>query len=256
MMNLIKVNLLPYREQRELKQKKQMQNIMALGLLVGLLACGGAYMGLNTALENQESRNQSLEQGIEVLKKEVETIQALRADKERYLARKQKVEELDNKRFDGARILDSLNQVVPDGAYLVSLQGKGSDGRGATIEKEYLIEGRALSDNKVALLMAALPSTGVFDLPELVEIEKLEDSQKFILRTVLVDQALLPPASVAPSAPTSVQLPETANNTNTTSANNSEQSSESVNAPAQPVEANNPSPVEEKAPTDEAPVAE
>lgn len=204
-MNLIKINLLPYRELREMKQKKQFQNILAGGFLLGALACGGVYMVLDKAIEHQNSRNQSLQEGIESLKKEITTIQTLRADKERFLERKKKVEELDNKRFDGARIVDSLNQVVPDGAYLVQLKGSDSDnsgGNGSTSgREEYTIEGRALSDNKVALLMAALPSTGMFDLPDLVEIAKAGDSQRFVLKSTLADPSLLPPPSVAPKTP-------------------------------------------------------
>ncbi|UOP04755.2 PilN domain-containing protein [Conchiformibius kuhniae] len=209
-MNLIKINLLPYRELREMKQKKTFQGILGVGFVVGLALCAGAYMALDKAIEHQNSRNQALQEGINGLKKEIETIQTLRADKERYLARKKKVEELDNKRFDGARIVDSLNQVVPDGSYLVSLKGKGTDGNGAAEEKEYIIEGRALSDNKVALLMAALPSTGMFDLPELVEIAQTEDAQKFVLRSMLADQALLPPPSVAPQSAVPAQGAEQA----------------------------------------------
>ena len=202
-MNLIKINLLPYRELREMKQKKQFQNILAGGFLLGALACGGVYMVLDKAIEHQNSRNQSLQEGIESLKKEITTIQTLRADKERFLERKKKVEELDNKRFDGARIVDSLNQVVPDGAYLVQLKGGDGNGgsRSSNGREEYTIEGRALSDNKVALLMAALPSTGMFDLPDLVEIAKAEDSQRFVLKSTLADQSLLPPPSVAPKTP-------------------------------------------------------
>lgn len=197
-MNLIKVNLLPYRELREMKQKKQFQNILAGGFLLGALLCGGVYMVLDKAVEHQNSRNQSLQDGIESLKKEIATIQTLRADKERFLERKKKVEELDNKRFDGARIVDSLNQVVPDGAYLVQLKGGDTNSSGGSGTEEYTIAGRALSDNKVALLMAALPSTGMFNLPELVGITKTEDSQKFVLKSTLADQSLLPPPSVAP----------------------------------------------------------
>lgn len=36
-MNLIKINLLPYREIQEQKQKKQFQNLSVLGALVGLV---------------------------------------------------------------------------------------------------------------------------------------------------------------------------------------------------------------------------
>lgn len=58
--------------------------------------------------------------------------------------------------------------------------------------------------------MAALPSTGMFDLPELVEIAQTEDAQKFVLRSMLADQALLPPPSVAPQSAVPAQGAEQA----------------------------------------------
>lgn len=211
-MNLIKINLLPYRQQLEMKQKKQFQTIMALGFVAGVLACGGVYMGLQEMIDRQESRNTTLQAGIEELNKEVVRIKDLEADKKRFLERKRKVEELDNKRFDGARIMDSLNRVVPEGSFLTALKGKGlSEGtinnQKGPIEREYLIEGRALSDNKVALLMAALPSTGMFDLPELVEIKSEFGIQKFVLKSNLVDQVALASTLAAVQAASQAQQP-------------------------------------------------
>lgn len=188
-MNLIKINLLPYREEREAKQKQQFQIIMAIGLVAGLLACGAVYMALDEMVSRQEGRNASLQAGIDELKTQVEKIKNLEAEKQKFLERKRKVEELDYKRFDGARIVDSLNQVVPEGSHLTALKTESNDD--AQIARTYLIEGRAISDNKVAVLMAALPSTGVFDLPELVEIQKEEDAQKFVLKSNLVDQTMM-----------------------------------------------------------------
>ena len=85
----------------------------------------------------------------------------MQAQKQSFLERKQKVEELDNKRFEGARIVDTVNQLVPDGAYLTSIQNIG--GSDAVISNTYTLVGKAISDNKVAMFMTALPSTGSTD---------------------------------------------------------------------------------------------
>lgn len=204
-MNLIKINLLPYREEREAKQKQQFQVIMAVGFIAGLLACGAVYMAFEEMVSGQEARNASLQTGIDELKKQLDTIQTLENDKQRFLERKRKVEELDYKRFDGARIVDSLNQVVPEGSHLTALKTEGNDD--SQIARTYLIEGRAISDNKVAVLMAALPSTGVFDLPELVEIQKEEDAQKFVLKSNLVDQAMLAQLAATQAKPLDASAP-------------------------------------------------
>lgn len=206
-MNLIKINLLPYRELREAKQKKQFQAIMMFGGLAGVAIAGAIYMFLNQSIETQESRNASLQTGLTELETKLKTIDELEKRKYNFLERKRKVEELDQKRFEGARIIDGLNQMVPEGSYLTAL--RGTEGKGNKPGNEYFLEGKAISDTKIAALMAALPSTGVFDVPELVEIQKVDDGQKFTLKSVLVEQLFVPKpkktASPAAKAASAVQ---------------------------------------------------
>ena len=197
-MDLIKINLLPYREMREAKQKQQFQVIMMIGGLIGVAVAGAIYMYLSQAIETQESRNASLQTGMTELENQLKTIDELEKRKYNFLERKRKVEELDQKRFEGARIIDSLNQVVPQGAYLMTL--RGTDGKGNKPGNEYFLEGKAVADTKIAALMAALPSTGIFDIPELVEIQKVDDGQKFTLKSVLVDQVYKPKPVAATAA--------------------------------------------------------
>lgn len=206
-MNLIKINLLPYREMREAKLKKQFQTIMAIGALAGAAVAGLIYVTLNKAIENQETRNSTLQAGITELESKLATIEELEKRKYNFLERKRKVEELDNKRFEGARVLDSLNQVVPDGSYLITL--KGLEGKGSKQGNEYEISGKATADSKIATLMSALPSTGIFDVPDLVEIQKAEDGQRFTLKSVLVPPIALPKPKPKPvqAAPQSASAP-------------------------------------------------
>ena len=206
-MKLIEINLLPYRELKEQKQKKQFQSLMVLAGIIGVALCVLVYLGLTAMISDQNNRNGTLTTGIQALDKEIEEINRLTEIKNNFLQRKQKVEELDNKRFEGARIIDSVNQLVPDGAYLTEL--KGGDSNNGQLSKEYILIGKAISDNKVAMFMNALPSTGVFEQPELVGIEKSDDGQKFTLKSVLVEnqiirnnneQSTLPASSPAPAA--------------------------------------------------------
>ncbi|XXQ69445.1 PilN domain-containing protein [Neisseriaceae bacterium B1] len=190
-MNLIKINLLPYREIREQKQKKQFQQIMLLGAAAGLVLSGLIWSALEGAISNQNSRNESLESGIKQLDSELAEIKTLNEQKQNFLARKQKVEELDVKRFEGARVLDTLDQITPEGTYLVSITPNTQNGVNlATGNNAYIINGKAVSDNKIALFMTALPSTGMFEQPELQSIKKGDDAQEFSLSSKLVEQKI------------------------------------------------------------------
>lgn len=194
-MKLIKINLLPYRELREQKQKKQLQLLLALGAVVGLLVSILIYAALAGAIASQNSRNESLETGIKILDKELAEIKELNEQKRNLLARKQKVEELDVKRFEGARIIDSLDELTPEGVYLISIEPARS--RDAT--DAYILNGKATSDNRVAIFMERLPSTGVFEIPELINIKKGSNSQEFTLSAKLVKSK---PINVDTNTPT------------------------------------------------------
>ena len=98
-MNLIKINLLPYRELEEQRLKKQFQVIMIVGAMAGVAAAAVAYFALLGMVENQLGRNESLQTGIAGLDKELAEIKTLNEQKRNFLERRQKVAELDNKRF-------------------------------------------------------------------------------------------------------------------------------------------------------------
>ncbi len=207
-MNLIKINLLPYREILEQKQKKRFQVVMLFGVAAGGIAAFLIWGALAGLITNQESRNEELNVGIRELDAQIVKVKDLQAQKQSFLERKQKVEELDNKRFEGARIIDTVNQLVPDGSYLTSIQNIG--GSNAVISNTYTLVGKAISDNKVAMFMTALPSTGVFDTPKLDSINKTDNGQEFKITANLLEQKKLTAAqssvsdnSTATAAPVS-----------------------------------------------------
>ena len=114
MIELTRINLLPYRE--EIKQRKQQQfKILMLGAFaVGLGLAAATYLSIDSAISNQEGRNNFLQTEIDRLDGELGEIDKLQQEKEAFLAKKLKVEELQEKRYQAAYILDSLNTLTPD----------------------------------------------------------------------------------------------------------------------------------------------
>ena len=135
------------------------------------------YLTINNAISRQEDRNALLGKEIEKLDKALGEILKLQQEKENFLSKKQKVEELQEKRSQAAYIIDSLNVVTPDNSYLTALEAESST--------SYKITGRASSDNKIAMFMRSLPSTGVFAQPELLSIKKIDNYQEFTLKVLL-----------------------------------------------------------------------
>ncbi len=177
MIELTRINLLPYREEIQQKKKQQFKALMLLALLIGLGLSALIYFAINRAIDNQQSRNSLLEQEITKLDQNLVEIKKLQEEKEDFLARKQKVEELQEKRFQAASILDSLNVLIPEGAYLTDIK--------ADSPESYTISGKAISDNKIAMFMRSIPSTGLFMQPELLSIKKVDNAQEFTLKVLL-----------------------------------------------------------------------
>lgn len=175
MIELTRINLLPYRE--EIKQRKQQQfKVLMLGAFaVGLGLAAATYLGIDNAINNQEGRNNFLQTEIDRLDRELGEIDKLQQEKEAFLAKKLKVEELQEKRYQAAYILDSLNALTPDNTYLTALEAESPT--------SYKISGHAISDNKIAVMMRSLPSTGIFLQPELLSIKKVDNYQEFTLKS-------------------------------------------------------------------------
>lgn len=191
MIEFTKINLLPYREEIKQRKKQQFNILMLSALLVGVGLSVLAYVSINSAISNQESRNQFLETEISKLDTDLGEIKKLQQEKENFLAKKQKVEELQEKRSQAAYIIDTLNVLTPENTYLTAVDAENPS--------TYTITGRAMSDNKIAMLMRALPSTGVFSQPELLSIKKNDNYQEFTLR-VLLNQST-PSVSVTETNP-------------------------------------------------------
>ena len=177
MTELIKINLLPYREEIKQRKRQQFKILMLSSLLIGVGLSAIAYLAINNAISDQESRNTFLEAEITKLDNDLGEIKKLQQEKEYFLAKKQKVEELQEKRSQAAYIIDSLNVVIPDNTYITSLDAENPT--------SYKITGRAISDNKIAMFMRSLPSTGIFTQPELLEIKKIDNYQEFNIKSMI-----------------------------------------------------------------------
>lgn len=177
MNNLIKINLLPYREEMNKRKQQQFKTLMYDAVLTGVAAVAATYLFIDNMINNQSERNTLLETSIAHLDTELSEIQKLKQEKDAFLIKENKIEELQLKRLQAAKILDSLNEAVPGSTYLTSLDAVTAD--------SYRLSGRTSSDNRVAAMMRAMPNTGIFKQPELLSIKKNNSHQEFTLQATL-----------------------------------------------------------------------
>ncbi|CFG81563.1 PilN domain-containing protein [Neisseria gonorrhoeae] len=177
MNNLIKINLLPYREEMNKRKQQQFKTLMYGVVLTGVAAVAATYLFIDNMINKQSEKNTLLEISIAHLDTELSKIQKLKQEKDAFLIKKNKIGELQIKRLQAAKILDSLNEAVPGSTYLTSLDAVTAD--------SYRLSGRTSSDNRVAAMMRAMPNTGIFKQPELLSIKKNNSHQEFTLQATL-----------------------------------------------------------------------
>ncbi|HFB2896823.1 PilN domain-containing protein [Neisseria gonorrhoeae] len=177
MNNLIKINLLPYREEMNKRKQQQFKTLMYGAVLTSVAAVAATYLFIDNMINKQSEKNTLLEISIAHLDTELSKIQKLKQEKDAFLIKKNKIGELQIKRLQAAKILDSLNEAVPGSTYLTSLDAVTAD--------SYRLSGRTSSDNRVAAMMRAMPNTGIFKQPELLSIKKNNSHQEFTLQATL-----------------------------------------------------------------------
>ena len=161
---MIRINLLPHREQRRQARQRQFVSL-AIGLaILGLAVVLLVHVIFGAQIENQNSRNALLKTEIGKLDEQIKEIDKLREQTQALLARKQVVETLQSNRTDAVHLLDQMVRQLPDGIYLKSLRQVGT---------KVTMVGYAQSNARVSTLMRNIDSSPWLQQPELVEIKSV-----------------------------------------------------------------------------------
>ena len=143
---MVRINLLPHREQKRQARQRQFVSL-AIGLAVlGIAMVGLGHVVIAARIDNQASRNKLLQE--EIVK----------------LARKQIVETLQANRTEAVHLLDQLVRQLPDGLYLKSVKQNGG---------KVTLVGYAQSNARVSTLMRNIEGSPWLATPELVEIKSV-----------------------------------------------------------------------------------
>jgi len=161
-MAIVRINLLPHREQRRQARQRQFVSL-AVALSVLSLAIILVVHGIFSAqIENQNSRNGLLKTEIAKLDEQIKEIDRLREQIQAVISRKQVVETLQANRSEAVHLLDQLVRQLPDGVYLRSIKQAG---------QKVTLNGYAQSNARVSTLMRSIEASPWVSQPELVEIK-------------------------------------------------------------------------------------
>jgi type IV pilus assembly protein PilN len=159
---MIRVNLLPHREEKRKRRQQQFAALAGFAAVVGLLVAGTVWFFLENQVEQQRANVEYMKTEIAKLDKQIEEIKKIREETASLLAKKQVVEGLQSNRSEPVQLLDQLLRQLPEGVYLKAVKQTGA---------KVNIMGYAQSNARVSTLMRNLGASPYLENPELVEIK-------------------------------------------------------------------------------------
>jgi type IV pilus assembly protein PilN len=159
---MIRINLLPHREEKRKARQKQFIWLAGITAVTGLVLATLLWLLFASQIDAQKNRNKYLNDEIAVLDKKIDEIKRIREETAALLAKKQVVEQLQGNRSEAVYLLDQLLRQLPEGLYLKSIKQTGT---------KVSITGYAQSNARVAALMKNIEASPYLENPNLVEIK-------------------------------------------------------------------------------------
>jgi type IV pilus assembly protein PilN len=157
-----RINLLPWREQQ--RKERKLAFFVALGgaAIGALLVAFAGYLLINSMISAQERRNERLRTEIRSVDRQIEQINDLETQKQRFISRMQVIEKLQRSRSEVVHLFDEVAKTMPDGTYLTAFKQDG---------KKLKFEGVAQSSTRVSTFMRNISGSQWMKDPELEVVE-------------------------------------------------------------------------------------
>jgi len=162
-----RINLLPWRDQQRRERKLAFFVALISAAALAGVAAFIAYLLLGSMIDAQEHRNDRLRAQIKVLDKQIEEINDLEAQKQKFISRMQIIEKLQRSRPEVVHLFDELVKEMPDGTYLTSVKQSGT---------KLKLDGVAQSSTRVSALMRSISASQWLRDPELEVVQTKSDT--------------------------------------------------------------------------------
>lgn len=159
---MAKINLLPWRAERRAQRQKEFYAMLGLAAAAGVFLSFAIWFHYSQQISGQNVRNQYLQAEIAKVEQQIVQIEALDKQKDRLLARKKVIEQLQANRSQMVHLFDSLVRTIPDGVALANIKQDGDI---------LTLEGRSQSNARVSTYMRNLEGSGWMTSPDLSIIE-------------------------------------------------------------------------------------
>ena len=195
---MIRINLLPHREEKRKARQKQFAMLSGLAAAIGLAVAGALWVVFDAQIENQKDRNKYLTAEIAKLDKQIDEIKRIREETASLLSKKQVVEGLQSNRSEPVYLLDQLLRQLPEGLYLKSIKQTGA---------KISVTGYAQSNARVSAFMRNIDASPYLGNPNLIEIKSVTvNTQRanefildFLIKRVKADDGKVAPKGAGPA---------------------------------------------------------
>lgn len=161
---MVRINLLPWREQLREERKRQFMMSLALTFVFGVFIVFLGNQYYEKKVEEQQARNDLLKSEIAKLDENLKLIQELKKEKDALLSRMRIIQDLQSNRQILAKLLDQFVRTLPEGVFYTALSKTG-----VTIT----ITGMTVSNNRVSQLMRNFENSPWLTKPNLTVIARL-----------------------------------------------------------------------------------
>ena len=175
---MARINLLPWREEARRERQRQFLYSLMGSLVLGAILVLMVSLFFDQRISNQESRNQRIQQEINLLERRIARIAELERTRDRLLSRKQIIESLQASRSLTVELLDKLAKTIPVGITLSNVRQQGNN---------LTLLGTSQSNARVSAYLQSLEGMDLFVRPEL---QYVRASQKPASRTETYEFAI------------------------------------------------------------------
>jgi len=157
-----RINLLAWRDEQRRERKLHFLVAMGGATVAGIVLTFGVALMLGSMINAQHTRNDRLRRAIKHLDTQIEEINDLESQKQKFIARMEIIEKLQRSRPEIVHVLDEIVRTLPDGTYLTGIK---------QTDRKLKFEGVAQSSTRVSAFMRNIDSSEWMRNPELEVIE-------------------------------------------------------------------------------------
>ncbi|MFC3908428.1 PilN domain-containing protein [Legionella dresdenensis] len=165
---MIEINLLPWREIKREREKKEFTTLLLASLVFAIVTVFLVNYYATGLVDGQTQRNQRLRDEITQLDKQIAEIKLLKQIRAGLISRMMIIQKLQATRTLTVHLFDELIKILPDGVFLTEVKRNGD---------KIVVQGYTESNSNVSILMRNIEKNPWIQVPALTEIKKNKQAE-------------------------------------------------------------------------------